>query len=391
MSVLDVEVLHAVLPDLKKGREVGRRWDKYSRLSFMSPDPGDEQRILFHPVVRQLLLDQLLKEDPTRDDYSRIHTQLRDHFQKRASKGEDQARLEEAYHALALGEAEGAIRLGIEAQRSRLPLWPPLVEAVTQAPTDLVPNHTEERADEALTRANEQHEVQSAVTAALLYTWLLNPSQGDRKHAAHLEHKLGIAYIDLPGGDRAANLGQAIACCQAALQVLTREAFPFDWARTQTNLGNAYSDLPGGDRAANFKQAIACYQAALQVRTREAFPVDWAQTQNSLGLAYWNLPGGDRAANLKQAIACYQAALQVRTREAFPVQWAQTQTNLGIAYIDLPGGDRQANLEQAIACYQAALQIFSLARMDYYSEVVSRNLEEAQDALQKLEQSSGMQ
>jgi tetratricopeptide (TPR) repeat protein len=77
---------------------------------------------------------------------------------------------------------------------------------------------------------------------------------------------------------------------------------------TQNNLGNAYSDLPIGDRAANLQQAIACYQAALQVRTREAFPADWAATQNNLGLAYANLSRGDRAANLKQAIACYQAA-----------------------------------------------------------------------------------
>ena len=80
---------------------------------------------------------------------------------------------------------------------------------------------------------------------------------------------------------------------------------------TQNNLGTAYWNLPAADQAANLKQAIACYQAALQVYTREAFPVDWATTQHNLGLAYRNLPAADQAANLKQAIACFEAALQV--------------------------------------------------------------------------------
>jgi hypothetical protein len=78
--------------------------------------------------------------------------------------------------------------------------------------------------------------------------------------------------------------------------------------------------------------------------------------------------------------------LQVRTREAFPLDWAQTQNNLGNAYWSLPTGDRAANLQQAIACYQAALQIFSLARMDDYAEVVSSNLEAAQEELQHVEE-----
>ena len=88
-----------------------------------------------------------------------------------------------------------------------------------------MPNTTEERADAALIRADEQHEVQSAVAAVLLYTWLLNPSQGEREHAARLQYKLGLAYRTLPGGDRQANFERAIACYQAALQVYTREAF----------------------------------------------------------------------------------------------------------------------------------------------------------------------
>jgi hypothetical protein len=34
---------------------------------------------------------------------------------------------------------------------------------------------------------------------------------------------------------------------------------------TQNNLGDAYRDLPGADRQANLQQAIAYYEAALQI------------------------------------------------------------------------------------------------------------------------------
>ena len=54
---------------------------------------------------------------------------------------------------------------------------------------------------------------------------------------------------------------------------------------TQNNLGIAYCDLPTGDRGENLRRAIACYEAALRVWTEADFPSDWATTQFNLGLA----------------------------------------------------------------------------------------------------------
>ncbi len=182
---------------------------------------------------------------------------------------------------------------------------------------------------------------------------------GQEQWEAAFNNTLGIAYRNLPTGDRAKNIQQAIACHQAVLRVHTEDGFPQEWAVTQTNLGNAYWALPTGDRGENLQQAIACYQAALRARTENAFPQDWAMTQNNLGNAYADLPTGDRGANLQQAIACYQAALRVQTEDAFPTDWAMTQNNLGIAYRNLPTGDRAKNIQQAIACYQAALRVYT--------------------------------
>jgi predicted ATPase/class 3 adenylate cyclase len=81
-------------------------------------------------------------------------------------------------------------------------------------------------------------------------------------------------------------------------------------AGCQNNLGIAYGNLPTGDRGANLQQAIRCFEAALRLSTERKFPVQWAMTQNSLGIAYGNLPTGDRGANLQQAIACYEAAIR---------------------------------------------------------------------------------
>jgi len=99
-------------------------------------------------------------------------------------------------------------------------------------------------------------------------------------------------------------------------------------------LGNLYQQYRQGDRGSNLERAIAYFTAALTVVTRDAFPQDWAATQNNLGVAYSNRIRGEKAENIEMAIASFTAALTVYTREAFPEQWAQTQNNLATACSD---------------------------------------------------------
>jgi CHAT domain-containing protein len=176
---------------------------------------------------------------------------------------------------------------------------------------------------------------------------------------ATTQYNLGNAYSDRIVGDKRENLEQAIAAYSAALQFYTRDALPQDWAMTQNNLGIAYRNRIVGDKRENLEQAIAAYSAALQVYTRDAFPQDWAMTQNNLGNAYSDRIVGDKAENLEQAIASFSATLEVRTRDALPPNWATTQNNLGNAYSDRIVGDKRENLEQAIASFSAALQVYT--------------------------------
>src|SRR5690348_12099264 len=116
-----------------------------------------------------------------------------------------------------------------------------------------------------------------------------------------------------------------IDACQRALNQIQPEKNPLLYARIQHKQGNAYCDLPTGNRAAHLEQAIACYQEALRFWTPETAPVDYATIQNNLGIAYSDLPTRDRGAHLRKAIACYREALRFRTPENAPLAYAIIQ------------------------------------------------------------------
>ena len=58
---------------------------------------------------------------------------------------------------------------------------------------------------------------------------------------------------------------------------------PVEWARTMMNLANAYDSRIRGDKAENIERAIEGYQQALQVMTRQAMPVEWATNHDEPG------------------------------------------------------------------------------------------------------------
>ena len=110
-------------------------------------------------------------------------------------------------------------------------------------------------------------------------------------------------------GNIAVHENRAISILQGTLQRIP--AGTPAWAATQNNLGLAYTNLPTGNRGQNLTQAITAFEAALTVYTKESDPVNWAATQNNLGTAYYLLPTGDRGQNLTKAIMAYEAALTV--------------------------------------------------------------------------------
>ncbi|MEX2213641.1 MAG: DUF4062 domain-containing protein [Phycisphaeraceae bacterium] len=176
---------------------------------------------------------------------------------------------------------------------------------------------------------------------------------------ADAQQILGIAWAEMPTGDRNENLGQAIKSCEAALTVFTKESHPAEWATTQGILGNVWSAATIGDRAENCRRAIEFYEAALTVFTKESHLVGWAGTQLNLGATWAELPAGNRAENLRRAMEAFASALTVFTKESHPVEWATTQRVLGIAWIRTPTGNQGENLRLAIDACEAALMVFT--------------------------------
>jgi tetratricopeptide (TPR) repeat protein len=203
----------------------------------------------------------------------------------------------------------------------------------------------------------------------------LNRKGASPNELADLQFSTAFCAQSLGEGqkDITAKLQEAIGLYEKAARVYGNAAQE-KWATTQNNLGIAYGDLPTGDRAANLQKAIAGYEAALRVRTEKDFPTAWAATQNNLGIAYGNLPTGDRAINLQREIAAYEAALRVYTEKDSPTDWATTQNNLGIAYRNLPTGDRAINLQKAKPCFEASLRVFTDSSFPEYHRIAAMGL-----------------
>ena len=87
---------------------------------------------------------------------------------------------------------------------------------------------------------------------------------------------------------------------------------------------------------------MKAYRAALEVLTCERVPLDWATNaeqpwQRTCATSGERDSGTER---LEQAVQAYRATLEVLTRERVPLQWATTQNNLGAALAD-PGRARE--------------------------------------------------
>ncbi len=216
------------------------------------------------------------------------------------------------------------------------------------------------------------------VSIAIARQCLSRPTDRDERGAALNDLAISLQTL----GEResgTARLEEAVAAYRAALEEITRERVPLDWATTQNNLGNALSTLGARESGtARLGEAVSAYRAALEEQTRERAPLDWAMTQTNLGAALQTL--GEResgTARLEEAVAAYRAALEELTRERAPLQWAGTTGNMGVAMVTL--AERTGDLavaEPALAQIETAHATMEAAghgpRASYYEGELPR-------------------
>ena len=172
-------------------------------------------------------------------------------------------------------------------------------------------------------------------------------------------------------------LRQAAEALEASLEIFRRENHPIQWASAQNRLGQVLYklDLITGEQEI-LKKSLAAFQAALQVFNRDAFPSRWADVMNNLAQAAQVLGEQLRSAEvLEKAVNACLGALEIRRKEKGPLLWAATQNNLGSALFLLGKlTDDETHFEGAADAFGQALDVYMVYNAERLAAVTSKNL-----------------
>jgi tetratricopeptide (TPR) repeat protein len=172
-------------------------------------------------------------------------------------------------------------------------------------------------------------------------------------------------------------LRQAAEALQASLEIFSRENHPMQWASAQNRIGQVLYklDLKTGEQEI-LKKSLASFQAALQVFTRNDFPSRWAEVMNSFAQSAQVLGEQLHSAEvLEKAVDACLGALEIRRKENSPLLWAATKNNLGSALFLLGKlTDDEAHLEGAADAFDQALGVYKVFNAQRLAAVASKNL-----------------
>jgi tetratricopeptide (TPR) repeat protein len=182
---------------------------------------------------------------------------------------------------------------------------------------------------------------------------------GDEHDWALTMNNRGAAFKDeaLRGILREANLAEAIQCFEQALEVLTRERYPFEWALSANNLAISYVELPSLHHNEDIRRAIDLFGDSLKIRTFERDRIEWAFTMVNIATAYLSIEGPSRAEALKYATRHCDKVLAVIQDQDDPHTRYAALADRANAYSDVPGPDRVRNLWEAIRSFDLALAV----------------------------------
>lgn len=173
------------------------------------------------------------------------------------------------------------------------------------------------------------------------------------------------------------HLEAAVKHWRAAIETLTRNTMPQEWALAQSRLGSTLYrlDLLTGDSEL-LREALGALQAAAQVHTRAESPQRWADIM--LNIAQVLEVYGDQLRNpevLKRAVDACHSVLEVRSRERTPLAWAAASNTLGSALflLDKHGGGID-HLKEAVLVLEEALTVFKAHGAKGSAQVAARNL-----------------
>ena len=181
---------------------------------------------------------------------------------------------------------------------------------------------------------------------------------------------------------------QSIASFTSALEVLSQEDYPLEWAATQSNLGTAQQAL--GRQESDSKllsKSIDAYTDALLEYSRKETPEEWSIVMFQLGAAfhtYGSLLKGNR--NLQKSVVSYKNALAELDADLYALELAATHNNRGTVLHHLGESEENSErLEEAIRAYETALTVCMEQQLPFHLAVICRvNKATAQNVLAEL-------
>jgi tetratricopeptide (TPR) repeat protein len=172
-------------------------------------------------------------------------------------------------------------------------------------------------------------------------------------------------------------LRQAAEALEASLEIFRRDNYPVQWASAQNRLGQVLYklDLKTGEQEI-LKKSLAAFQAALQVFNRNKFPSRWADVMNNFAQAAQVLGEQLHSAEvLQKAVNACLAALEIRRKENGPLLWAATQNNLGSALFLLGKlTDDEVHFKGAADAFEQALAVYMEFNAERLAAVANKNL-----------------
>lgn len=184
----------------------------------------------------------------------------------------------------------------------------------------------------------------------------LYPRTADPRRWAISNLELAFCYANRREAKPAANLREALRLLDTALEVLTADRYPEDFALACSRKANLLLDM--GSTSDLVTRSVSAFQSAISVYTKESYMDDWALVLSNMATAYLSPRGSSGFDGLHQAIALMEQVVTVRTRQNAPESWAITQMNLGLALSRLPASDPGNPRARAVEALRAAYEVF---------------------------------
>ena len=183
------------------------------------------------------------------------------------------------------------------------------------------------------------------------------------REAAQLYRALGAAWGQRPGGDRTQNLRQADGALAAALELLPHDSRPSERAAMWSERGLAQAELSQRGIPGATSAAVEAFREGLKAASGGEATALAAQLANNLGSAIMSAAGQGLESSLAEAAEALDRAADLWTSLGQPEDAGASQLNAGLVYMTLHSAESNtAHLDRAIERLQASTEARPLAK-----------------------------